>query len=197
MERLILFIYPTIVVIITALIYKKPVKKFQMVALCLTYTGIILAFSFDTNISAQKDLFTGGFLIFLCAITYAIFIFGSGKMIPRLGTIKFTAYAMSISAMAIFIHFALINEGGIFSFNKEIYILSFLMAVFATVIPSFMISEGIRIIGSDNASIISSIGPISTIILAYFFLKETISFIQVAGTIFVLGGVLLISLKKE
>ncbi|MEL7120122.1 MAG: DMT family transporter, partial [Bacteroidota bacterium] len=77
------------------------------------------------------------------------------------------------------------------------YLLALMMAVVATVIPSFMISEGIRYIGASNASIVASVGPISTIVLAYIFLEERLGFLQVVGTFIVIGGVLIITLKKK
>jgi drug/metabolite transporter (DMT)-like permease len=197
MERLILFIYPTIVVIISALVYRKAITKYQIIALFLTYTGIYVAFAFDLNFESQKDINKGGILIFLCAIAYAMFIFGSGKMLSKIGSLKFTAYAMTIASLAIIVH-AFATKGWQFiHFSKEIYYLSILMAILATVIPSFLISEGIRRIGSDNASIISSVGPVSTIILAYIFLNERVNWIQIMGTVLVLAGVLLTSLHEK
>jgi len=73
---------------------------------------------------------------------------------------------------------------------------SFLMAIIATVAPAYLLSEGIRLVGAGNAAIIASIGPISTIMLAYIFLGERVSFIQLAGTAVVLAGILLITLRK-
>lgn len=171
LERLILFIYPTIVVVISAMVYRKSITKVQYIALTLTYIGVAIAFSYDLNMSTQKDVVKGATLIFFCAIAYALYIFGSGRMISRIGTLRFTAYAMTVSSIVVIVH-SWISNGEIFvSFPVEVYILSIMMAILATVIPSFMISEGIRRIGADNASIISSVGPISTIILAYIFLN--------------------------
>ena len=197
LERLILFVYPTIVVIISAILYKKRIQKFQYLALGMTYIGIFIAFAFDVNLQSQANVGLGAILVFLSAFTYAIYLIGSGKMIPKVGTIRFTAYAMSFSALAIILHSYFFNGLDIWNFQKEVYIISALMAIFSTVIPSFLISGGIKMIGSDNASIVGSVGPVSTIILAYLFLNEAITVSQILGTIFVLAGVLVISLKKE
>ena len=197
LERLILFVYPTIVVVISAFLYKKPIKKIQYFALLTTYIGIFIAFAFDVDLHTQPNIGLGAFLIFLSALAYAIYLIGSGKMIPKVGTIRFTAYAMSFSALAIIIHSYFFNGLDIWNFSTEVYIICTLMAVFSTIIPSFLISGGIKMIGSDNASIVGSVGPVSTIILAYIFLNETISVSQIIGTGFVLAGVLIISLKKD
>ena len=104
---------------------------------------------------------------------------------------------MCFSSIAVILHAYFYNGLQIWDFEKEVYFLSIFMALIATVIPSFLISGGIKLIGSDNASIIGSIGPVSTIILANIFLDEVISFSQIIGTCFVLAGVLMITLKKK
>lgn len=197
LERLILFVYPTIVVIISAILYKKAIQRFQYLALGMTYIGIFIAFAYDVNLNSQSNVGLGALLVFLSAVAYATYLIGSGKMIPKVGTIRFTAYAMIFSALAIILHSYVSNGLDIWNFQREVYLISLLMAVFSTVIPSFLISGGIKLIGSDNASIIGSIGPVSTIILAYIFLNEEITVSQILGTMFVLAGVLVISLKKE
>lgn len=197
LERLILFVYPTLVVIISAVLYKKPIQRFQYLALGMTYIGIFIAFAYDVSVTSQSNVGLGAALVFLSAFTYAVYLIGSGKMIPKVGTIRFTAYAMTFSALAVILHSYFFNGLEIWNFQKEVYIISMLMAIFSTVIPSFLISGGIKMIGSDNASIIGSVGPVSTIVLAYIFLNEAITISQIIGTLFVLAGVLIISLKKE
>ncbi len=197
LERLILFVYPTMVVVITAVVRRKPIGKTQLAALGLTYVGVFIAFAFDVNLQGQANIAIGALLIFASAFTYALYLFGSGSMIPKIGTFRFTSYAMSISAVVVIIHTWFVNGLAIWNFSYEVYTLSLLMALLATVIPSFMISGGIKMIGSDNASIIASVGPVSTIVLAYFFLNEVISASQLFGTAFVLAGVLMITLKKS
>ena len=197
LERLILFVYPTLVVLISAVANRKPIQRNQYLALFMTYVGIFIAFAFDVNLQGQKNIGLGALLVFGSAFTYALYLFGSGSMIPKVGTIRFTSYAMSISAAAVLLHSYFSNGLHIWNLSNEVYMLSLLMAVVATVIPSFLISGGIKMIGSDNASIVASVGPVSTIVMAYFFLHEQISISQLVGTAFVLSGVLMITLKKN
>ncbi len=195
LERLILFVYPTIVVVISAIYYKQSIKRNQYIALVLTYIGIFVVFAFDANLQGQKNVVKGALLIFGSAFTYAMYLFGSGRMIPQVGTLRFTAYAMSFSALGVIIHAYAVNGLRIWDFPSTVYMLALVMALISTVLPSFLISGGIRYIGSDNASIVASVGPISTIILANIFLGEIITISQMAGTFFVLLGVIMITIK--
>ncbi|MBC7408811.1 MAG: EamA family transporter [Arcicella sp.] len=196
-ERLILFIYPTIVVILSTIFLKKTIHKIQYLALVITYLGVAFAFVPRLRKSSANDLRIGSSLIFLSAVTYAIYLIGSGEMIPKVGALRFTCYAMLISTFMIIIHYSISVGGNLFGYQSAVYWLSITMAVFTTVIPSFMISEGIKRIGSGNASIIASIGPIATIIMANIFLGEIISSWQTVGTLIVLGGILMISWKGK
>jgi drug/metabolite transporter (DMT)-like permease len=196
-ERLILFIYPTIVVVFSAFFFGHKINRIQYIALIVTYLGVAFAFIPDIQIGMQKDFVFGAFLIFLCAITYAMYIIGSGEMIPKVGTLRFTCYAMLISTVIVILHYLVTVGGGLWSYPTDAYWLAITMAIFTTVIPSFMISEGIKRIGSSNASIIASIGPIATIIMAYYVLHEPITWFQLVGTVVVLIGVLMISWKGK
>lgn len=198
-ERLILFIYPTLVMLMSSLIFKEKIKPIQWVALVITYAGLLIAFISEVNIqSAQSSNFIlGSVLIFICAFTYAAYIVGSGRLIPMVGAAKFNSYAMSFASMGVLLHFFLNSDISLWSFPSLVYVYSFLMAIVSTVVPSYMVVEGIRRIGSDNTAIVGSIGPVSTLVLAYFFLQETISPFQIAGTIMILFGVLLISGQKS
>ena len=196
-ERLILFIYPTLVVIISALFLKKSIYKIQYIALVITYLGVVVSFIPDLQMGMQKNLIIGSTLVFLSSLTYALYLIGSGEMIPKVGALRFTCYAMLISTVMVIFHYAVTAGGNLFTYQPKVYWLSIVMAVFTTVIPSFLISEGIRRIGSSNASIIGSIGPIATIIMANICLDEHISSWQIIGTFVVLGGVLMISWKGK
>lgn len=197
MERLILFLYPTIVVLLSAIFLKEKIGLNKGLALLLTYLGVALAFAQNVQQSEEDNLWLGAGLILISALTYAIYLLGSGQFLPRLGTLRFTSYAMMGSCLAIVIHHGLVLQWQLFDFPTPVYYLSLLMAVFATVVPSFLISEGIRLIGASNAAVIGSVGPISTIVLAYVFLDEAFGAWQWVGTFLVIGGVLMISLQKQ
>ena len=146
----------------------------------------------------KGNYWLGVLLVFLSATTYAIYFVGSGELIPKLGVWIFTCYAMIISTICICVHFLLTIEiGTLFTYPIQVYLLALTMAVFATVIPSLLISEGIKRIGASNAAIIGGIGPISTIILAGIFLGETFTTAQLIATGVVICGVVYISVNMK
>lgn len=198
-ERLILFIYPTLVMLMSSLIFKERIKPVQWVALVITYVGLLIAFfsEVDLQSSQSNDFILGSLFIFICAFTYAAYIVGSGRLIPLVGAAKFNSYAMSFASLGVLVHFYLSSGISLIGFPLEVYTYGFLMAILSTVIPSYLVVEGIKRIGSDNAAIVGSIGPVSTLILAYFFLKEDISLFQIMGTAMILFGVLLVSGQKR
>jgi drug/metabolite transporter (DMT)-like permease len=198
LERLILFLYPTFVVLINALLFKEKISRLQRIALLLTYSGIVMAYVGELTVDSHNpDFFLGSFLIFICAITFASYIVGSGRLIPAVGVTKFTAYAMLASTTGVFFHFLLAGNYGILHESSRFIGYGLLLAIIATVIPSFLISAGMKRIGSNNVAIISSIGPVSTIIQAHFILNERIFAAQIAGTILIVTGVVLIGWKYK
>lgn len=198
LERLILFLYPTFAVLINATVFKQKISRIQVLALVLTYTGIAIAYIGQLVAdTASHDFFFGSLLIFLCAITYAIYIVGSGKLIPQVGATKFTAYAMLASTAGVFIHFTLAAQYQLLHTGTTYWGYGILLAILATVVPSFLISYGMKQIGSNNVAIVSGIGPVSTIVQAHFILGEPIFAGQIAGTVLVIAGVLLIGWKSR
>jgi drug/metabolite transporter (DMT)-like permease len=198
LERLILFLYPTFVVLINAFLFKEKVSRLQQIALLLTYSGIGIAYYGELNIdTGNPNFFLGSLSIFICAVTYASYIAGSGRLIPVLGVTKFTAYAMLTSTAGVFVHFLLAGRYEVFNQSSQFIWYGLLLAVFATVIPSFLISAGMKSIGSNNVAILSGIGPVSTIIQAHFILGEHIFTEQIAGTILVISGVVLIGWRRS
>jgi drug/metabolite transporter (DMT)-like permease len=192
-ERLILFTYPTMVLLLSAAILKKKINPPQYLALFLTYLGVALAFTAEQGLGAQKNLWLGGSLIFTCAFTYAVFTFGTGQLVHRFGSVKFTAYAMIAATIPALIQSAIYNGFDIFRFPMPVYGLVAWLVLVATVIPTFLIIEGIRLVGSGNAAIIGFVGPVATIFMANALLGETLSFRQLLGTAIVLAGVFLIT----
>ncbi|GAB4038000.1 DMT family transporter [Spirosoma gilvum] len=197
LERILLFVYPTFVLLINAVGLGRPVTKLQIIALLLTYAGIVLAFWGSIDTAAQKDVLLGAFWVILSGLVYAIYLVGSDRMIALVGSQRYTCYAMIAATIPTVLHCLVHNQLQLTDYPAPVYFLSLSMAVFVTVVPTFMIAEGIKRVGSGNASIIASVGPIFTIVLSTTVLQETISLEQIIGTLFVLAGVFLISWKGK
>lgn len=195
LERIILFIYPTIVVLLSWLIFKKKITITQSVAIAITYIGVVITFSNEIGLDNGQNVLWGGFLIFLSALTYAVYLVGSGWLIPKFGVLQFTSYAMIVSTACIIVHYLLAGDLKPFQFSWEVYLLGAAMAFFATLIPSFLVSAAIQRLGASTFSIFGSLGPVSTIILAYFLLDEQITLIQLFGILVVIAGVAFVSKK--
>lgn len=197
MERIILFLYPTLVLFLSAVFLGKRITPVQVGAVALSYLGVAIAFLGVDTQSMSNNFYLGGGLVFLSALTYAIYLMGTGELVPKLGTFRFTAYAMLAATVGVLTQQLVVNGFALFDFHPLVYLYGGLMGLFATVLPSFMFSEGIRRIGSGNAAIISSVGPFSTIVLEYLFLEERFGGWQWLGAVLVVSGVLLISLSKN
>lgn len=197
-ERLILFLYPTFVVLINALLFKQEVTRIQKIALLLTYAGIGIAYFGEIQLTeANHDFIYGSILIFICALTYASYLVGSGKLIPKLGASKFTAYVMLAATIGVLTHFFIASGYKALQLTEALTIYSLMLSIFATVIPSFLIAYGMKKIGANNTAIITSVGPVSTILQAHWILGEHIFPEQIIGTLLVIAGVLLIGWKQK
>ncbi|MCW3088616.1 MAG: family transporter [Sediminibacterium sp.] len=198
LERLILFLYPTFAVLINTFYFKTKLNRIQVIALGLTYLGIGIAYFGELQLdTSNPKFFFGSFMIFLCAITYSFYLVGTGRMVQRVGVTRYTAYAMLTATAGIFINFLFTHDIRTIPFSNTLTGYGIALAVIATVLPSFMMSNGMKRIGSNNVSIITSIGPVSTIIQAHFFLGEKIIAAQVFGTALVIVGVILIGWQSR
>jgi drug/metabolite transporter (DMT)-like permease len=200
LERVILYVYPTVVVILSAMLFKHRITNRVWFALLATYAGVGLVVGHDILIlkSGSADTMLGAALVLASAIAYAGYLVCSGWLIPRVGSSLFTAYTMLAATVASVLHYASTAHAiSIFNLPRQVYWLALLMAVVATVLPAILLNAGIQRIGSSKASLVSSIGPVSTIFLAYIFLGENITLLQLAGTGLVLIGVMAISMGKK
>lgn len=198
LERLILFLYPTFVVLINAFLFKEKIKGVVIWALVLSYLGILIAYIGELQMdTGNPNFYLGSLLIFLCSITFAIYIAGSGYIIPKVGASKFTAYALLCSTAGVFVHYLVRGNYSAWQNNMDLWWYGLLLALVATVIPTFLVSQATKTIGASNVAIISSIGPVSTILQAHFVLGEPIFAEQIIGTAMILAGILLLSLKTK
>jgi drug/metabolite transporter (DMT)-like permease len=196
LERLIIFLYPTFVVLFTAVLQRCAINRHQVLALVLSYVGMIFVFVENRAAMASSGLLLGSALVLSSAIVFAFFLIGSGMMIKRIGSTRFTAYSMTVACFATGLHFVVQHGVDLLYLPNRVYWLALIMAVFSTVLPAFFMNAGIRRIGAGSASIISSIGPIGTLALAFLLLGETLTPAQLAGTVLVLVGVYVVSRAK-
>ncbi len=196
LERVIVFMYPTFVVIFSAVLYRRTISQSQAIALVLSYTGMLLVFMDSMSIDSSQ-VWLGSSLVLSSAIVFAFFMMGSGFMIKRIGSRRFTAYSMTVACLATGMHYTTRHGLNPLEISAEIYWLALMMAIFSTVMPAFLMNAGIRRIGVDTASIISSAGPIGTLVLAFLLLGEEVTVVQFFGTLFVLAGVYVISRPQK
>lgn len=197
LERLILFLYPTMVVLLSAWLLKTPIRRHDVAALALSYGGIALVFRESLGLAGEaRDLAVGGALVFASGVIYSFYLIGVGGIIARIGSARFTAYAMLVACAACVIQFLLTHRLEALRLPMPVYALSLLMAIVSTVVPAWFMSEGIRRVGAKRAAMAGSIGPVATIFLGWWILDEAVTAVQSIGVALVLAGVTLVSARK-
>ncbi len=195
LERLILFSYPGLVVLIGFFFFKNPIKKGTVPALILTYTGIAALFVHDVSLAGSSQIL-GGSLVFASALLFALYILFSKDFISSVGSLVFTCIAMCAASAAILLHFLLTNHFSDLQQPVRVYQIAFAIALFSTVLPSFLISEAINRLGTNTTSIIGSSGALFTSILAVTILGERFTQYHVLSLILVTTGIVLLGRKK-
>ena len=197
LERLVLFSYPAFTLILGAVFFSQPIGRRNIGALLLCYAGIAAAFAHDLHLAQDmRSVWIGGGFIMLSSVCYAIYLVGSGRIIPVLGAARCTALAMMVSTAATLLHFALTRPlAGVFELPWQVYAIALAMALFSTVLSVFTQSAAIRRIGSSKAALIGTIGPVMTISMSAWILGEAVTYWQWIGTALVLAGVLLTGRK--
>ena len=196
LERLILFIYPTLVLLLSFILFRKKIIRMQKIGVAITYLGIVIVFIPELTLSSSQlnsDVIKGAILVFFSALSYAMYLVGSQWLIPKFGVRRFTAMAMIWSGTLVLIHYLVTAEAplSIFEWTPRVYLIGGLMGIVSTILPSFLISYAIHKLGAAQFSILAALGPISTISLAYIFLSERINLVQVLGSLVVICGVLM------
>ena len=190
LERLILFVYPTLVVLLSALWLGQPLTRRVLGALALCYAGITLAVAHDLRLAGSaRDLALGGSLVFGSALSYALYLLGSGQVVGRLGAMRVTALASLIACGLGIGQFLLLRPFATLAQPWPVYGLALAMALFSTVLPVWAISEAIRRIGAGPVALTGSLGPIVTLLLAWLLLDEALGVAQLAGATLVIMGV--------
>jgi drug/metabolite transporter (DMT)-like permease len=187
LERLILFLSPTFVLLLSALLLKKPIVRAQWLALGLSYLGVVFVFLQDLSFTGTDVLLGSGFVL-ASAISYSFYLIGSGELIKRVGPTRLVAYAMSVSAIVSLIHFLAVHGLEGLAQPLPVYSLSLFHAVVNTVLPTFMIMWSVARIGAPLTAQLGLLGPVSVLFLAAWLLGEPITGLQLVGTAFTLAG---------
>lgn len=197
LERLILYLTPTLVLLIGVLAFKRKPAARQLLALAISYLGVALAFAHDLEIGGD-GIALGGLLVFLSALSYATYLVGSGEVVARVGAVRLTAYASAVAAGFCILHFLLVRPWhSLFELPPEIYTLSLLNGTLCTVLPVLATMMAVQRLGSALASQLGMIGPVSTIVLSLFLLGEPMGVWQIAGTVLVLIGVFTVTRPRQ
>ncbi|HET7774643.1 MAG TPA: DMT family transporter [Burkholderiaceae bacterium] len=196
LERLILFLTPSIVLLISVGLLKRRVTGREWTSLAVAYSGIVLVFWHDVHLGGAL-VWLGAGLVFASAATYAVYLLGSGELVKRLGSLRLVALAMIVASGACIAQYGALRPiASLFDQTPTVWVLCAINGTLCTVVPVLMTMMAVERIGAGNASQAGMIGPVSTLFLGFWLLAEPITLLQVAGTALVLAGMFILSLKK-
>jgi drug/metabolite transporter (DMT)-like permease len=196
--RLILFLYPTLVLLISLFfLHRKPTRR-QIGALFLTYAGMALVVSRQVHGGAEARLFAfGAALVFASALLYAVYLVAGGELIKRVGSMRFTAYSMVVATAPALIQFFILEPVSALNLPGVVWLYVIVLATFSTVLPLFLQAEALRRIGATEFGLIGALGPVSVAVTSAIGLDEPFTGVQAMGGALVIVGVLLVSLKRS
>ena len=196
LERLTLFTYPFMVAILGALFFKTPITRKVILALFISYGGLLIVFAKEVSLTGEQ-VPLGTLLVFLAALSFSFYVLFGKQMINQIGSLWFTTLAMSISSVFVLLHFGLFSDFSNLTITPIAWLWLGLLAIFSTVIPSFMISEAIAKIGPAQTGIVGILGPIVTMGLAITILNEPFTVWHALGMILVIGGVAILTIRSK
>jgi drug/metabolite transporter (DMT)-like permease len=192
LERLIVFTYPTLTLLIAVFAFGRPFDRQDVVALAVTWAGVALAFAHDLELTSDHGAAViGGAYVFAGAVCYALYIAGAGEIVARVGSMRASAFTSCVSTAVICGHLALTHPLGELLQPAPVLWLALTMAVVSTVLPVFMQMAAIEQLGAARSAVVSTVGPVCTIALGAIVLDEPTSLVQLLGTVLVLVGVTL------
>lgn len=196
LERILLYTYPALIVIISAIRYRKLPEPRISLALILTYFGVVFAIGgFESSLWQQNSV--GSLLVLFCALIYAGYFFANEYAGRHISSSAFIVYAMTAATVALVVHFFVMGSGIKLELQTNTWLLLIAMVLFSMVIPIFMLAEGVRLIGAQRAGLISTVGPPSTIILAAIVLDESMFASQFTGVLTILFGIYVLERKPK
>jgi len=198
LERMILYTYPSLVVLGAVIFFGKPLRGWVVAAMLISYAGIAIGYHAEARIDLSGKTWLGASLIFTSAVTYAVFVLLSGQLVKRIGAARFTSCVVGFSGVFVFIHFGITHDIHLlFNLSHEAYACGVALAIAGTVIPSYLFAFGLQRAGSQAFAVIGMAGPLGTVVLAWLLLGESVNAMQVMGLALTLGGGVFVSLLKE
>jgi len=192
LERLILYLNPTLVVLLGWALYKKPIQPIRMLAMAVSYSGVLLVFAHELTLSGA-NVALGGALILGSAITYAVYLIFSGQLVQRMGSLRLVGWATSVACVCCIVQFVLLRPLSAAVVPVEVLWLAVLNALACTVAPVLMVMMAIERIGAALTAQTGMIGPMATITLGVWVLGEPLNVWIGVGTLLVLSGVFIVS----
>jgi drug/metabolite transporter (DMT)-like permease len=194
--RLVLFLYPTVVVLLSLVFLRQKIEAREIGALAVSYAGLALALA-TTPGGASSNLPLGVTLVFASGVMYAIYLVGGTQLLIRIGALRFSAYATIVASLFCILQFLLLRPLAALDLPLPVYALCAVIGLACTVLPVFMTAEALRRIGASKVAMIGALGPISSIFWGYLGLDETITVLQLCGAALVIAGVMLVTLKPR
>lgn len=195
LERVILYLNPSLVLLITAVVLRRPVAPRQWVALAIAYAGVLLVFAHDLR-AGGTGVPLGGALVLASALAYAVYLVACGEIVARLGSLRLTAWAMIVSCVACLAQAAIVSPAGIAAAVGPVHALSVVNAIACTVLPVFLVMAAVERVGPATASQLGMIGPAATIALGAALLDEPVTVAQLAGTAVVIAGIFVLTWRR-
>ena len=188
LERLILYLNPTLVVLLGWALYGRGIRWGQVGGMALSYCGVILVFGLEANLQGSHVAW-GVLLVFLSAVSYAVYLVYSGEMVRRLGSLRLVGLATTVACACCLVQFAVLRPMSAAVVAPEVIWLSVLNATLCTAVPVLMVMMAIERIGPSMAAQTGMVGPLSTILMGVWLLDEPFTLWVAAGTALVICGI--------
>ena len=192
LERLILYLNPTIVLLLGWLLFKRHISRRRMVGMAISYGGVLLVFGHEIKLDGS-DAALGALLVFLSAVSYAVYLSFSGELVRRLGSLRLVGWATSVACLLCIAQFVMLRPLGAALVAPEVIWLSLVNAVVCTAVPVLLVMMAIERIGASLAAQTGMVGPMSTILMGTLLLGEPFTGWVAFGTLFVLAGIYVFS----
>ncbi len=189
LERLIVYLTPTLVLVLGWVLYRKPFTRPQLVGMGIGYAGALLVFGQEVRLEGS-NVALGALLVFLSAVSYAIYLVYSGQLVKRLGSLRLVGLATTVACLLCIVQFLLLRPVSVaLSVAPEVVWLSLLNAAACTAVPVLLVMMAIERVGAAVTSQLGMVGPVSTILLGVWLLGEPFTAWVAAGTVLVIAGI--------